>query len=64
MFVQVRDKQPVLKVTGLQIKRSGFETGQCVVFLEIHFTVMVPLSVQDCKWVWGNCQGSLMKCWG
>ena len=64
MFVQVRDKQPVLKVTGLQIKRSGFETGQCVVFLEINITVTVPPSVQDCKWVRGNCQGSLMKCWG
>lgn len=34
MFLQVKDKQPVLKVTGLQVKRSGFETGQSVVFLE------------------------------
>ena len=49
MFLQVKDKQPVLKVTGLQVKRSGFETGQSVVFLEKHFTVMVLLSAQDCK---------------
>ena len=28
-----------------------------------HFTLTVPLSTQEYKWVPGNCQGNLMKCW-
>ena len=29
-----------------------------------HFTLTVPLSTQEYKWVPGNCQGNLTKCWG
>ena len=29
-----------------------------------HFTLTVPLSTQEYKWVPANCQGNLMKCWG
>ena len=29
-----------------------------------HFTLTVPLSTQDYKWVPANCLGNLMKCWG
>ena len=28
------------------------------------FTLTVPLSTQEYKWVPANCQGNLMKCWG
>ena len=29
-----------------------------------YFPLTVPLSTQVYKWVLGNCQGSLTKCWG
>ena len=29
-----------------------------------HFPLTVPLSTQVYKWVLGNCQGNLTKCWG
>ena len=29
-----------------------------------HFTLTVPLSTQEYKWVRANCQGNLTKCWG
>ena len=29
-----------------------------------HFTLIVPLSTQEYKWVPANCQGNLTKCWG
>ena len=29
-----------------------------------HFTLTVPLSTQEYKWVPANCQGNLPKCWG
>ena len=49
----------------LRIKRPGFEPcpGHCVVFLARHFTLTVPLSTQEYKWVPANCQGNLTKCW-
>ena len=28
-----------------------------------HFTLTVPLSTQEYKWVQANCQGNQMKCW-
>ena len=28
-----------------------------------HFTLTVPLSTQEYKWVPANCQGNLTKCW-
>ena len=29
-----------------------------------HFTLTVPLSTQEYKWVPANCQENLTKCWG
>ena len=29
-----------------------------------HYTLTVPLSTQEYKWVPVNCQGNLKKCWG
>ena len=29
-----------------------------------HFTITVPLSTQEYKWIPANCQGNLTKCWG
>ena len=29
-----------------------------------HFTLKLPLTTQECKWVPTNCQGNLTKCWG
>ena len=29
-----------------------------------HFTLTVPLSTKEYKWVPANCQGNLMKYWG
>ena len=28
-----------------------------------HFTLIVPLSTQESKWLLANCQGNLTKCW-
>ena len=28
-----------------------------------HFTLTVPLSTQEYKWVPANCQGNMTKCW-
>ena len=28
-----------------------------------HFTLTMPLSTQEYKWVPANCQGNLTKCW-
>ena len=33
--------------------------GSCA----IHFTLTVPLSTQECKWIPANCQRNLTKCW-
>ena len=41
--------------------RSRFEPWplHCVVFLARHFTLTVPLSNQEYKWVPANCQGTV-----
>ena len=44
----------------------GSRPGQVIVLCSWarHFTLTVPLSTQECKWVPVNCQGNLTKCWG
>ena len=44
------------------MQRSGFEPwpGHCAVFMD--FTLTVPLSTQEYKWVPVDCQGNLTKC--
>ena len=43
----------------------GSSPGRVIVlcFWAKHFTLTVPLSTQEYKWVPANCQGNLMKCW-
>ena len=44
----------------------GLSPGQVIVLCSWarHFTLTVPLSTQEYKWVPVNCQGHLTKCWG
>ena len=61
-----RDGGLVVKRAGFQIERSGFEPWPGPIVLcswARHFTLTVPLSTQECKWVPANCQGNLRKCW-
>ena len=43
----------------------GSSPGQVIVLCSWakHFTLTVPLSTQEYKWVAANCQGNLTKCW-
>ena len=53
--------------TGLQVKRSQFETWPVIVLCSWtkHFILTVPLSTQEWKRVLVYCQGNLMKFkWG
>ena len=44
----------------------GSSPGRAIVLCSWarHFTLTVPLSTQECKWVPENCQGNLTECWG
>ena len=44
----------------------GLSPGRVIVLCSWarHFTLTVPLSTQEYKWVPANCQGNLTKCWG
>ena len=46
-------------------KGLGSSPGQVIVLCSWakHFTLTVPLSTQEYKWVPANCQGNLTKCW-
>ena len=43
----------------------GSSPGRAIAFCSWarHFTLTVPLSTQEYKWVQANCQGNQMKCW-
>ena len=47
-------------------KGPGSSPGRVIVLCSRarHFTLIVPLSTKEYKWVPANCQGNLMKCWG
>ena len=46
-------------------RSPGSSPGRVIVlcFWAGHFTLAVPLSTQEYKWLPANCQGNLMKCW-
>lgn len=56
---------PEGKCTGLWVLTPGFRQGWVTVAFssKTNFTLTVPLSTQECKWVLTYCQESLMKCW-
>ena len=59
----------VLMVSALDAgsKGPGLSPGRGVIVLcswARNFTLTVPLSTQEYKWVQTNCQGNLTKCWG
>ena len=43
----------------------GSSAGRVIVLCSWarHFTLTVPLSTQEYKWLPANCQGKLTKCW-
>ena len=43
----------------------GSSPGRVIVLCSwvTNFTLTVPLSTQEYKWVPANCQGNLAKCW-
>ena len=45
---------------------AGLSPGRVIVLCSWarHFTLTVPLSTQEYKWVLANCRGNLTKCWG
>ena len=49
-----------------RLRSAGLSAGQVNVLCSWvkHFTLTVPLSIQDHKWVVANFWGSLKKCWG
>ena len=49
-------------VPGLSSPGSSPGRGHCVVFLARYFTLTVPLSTQEYKWVPANCWGNLTNC--
>ena len=48
------------------LKGLGSSPGQLIVLCSWarHFTLTVPLSTQEYKWLLVNCQGNPTKCWG
>ena len=48
------------------LRGPGSSPGRVIVLCSWarHFTLTVPLSTQEYKWVLANCQGNLTKCWG
>ena len=56
----------MISVLESRSKGLGLSPGWVIVFCSWagHFTLTVPLSTQECKWVPANCQGNMAKCWG
>ena len=56
----------MISVLESRLKGLGLSPGWVIVFCfwAGHFTLTVPLSTQEYKWVPANCQGNLTKCWG
>ena len=51
-------------VSGSSGLGSSPSRGHCVVSWARHFTLTVPLSTQEYKWIPANCWGNLTNCWG
>ena len=56
----------MVSVLDAVMKGPGSSPGRVIVLCSWarHFTLTVPLSTLEYKWVPANCQGNLMKCWG
>ena len=54
-------------VSALEFRSSGpgSSPGRVIVSCSRarHFTLTMPLSTQEYKWVPANCQGNLTECW-
>ena len=48
------------------LRDAGLRPGQVNVLCSLakHFTVTVPLSIREYKWIAANCQRGAMKCLG
>ena len=55
----------MVSAMGYGSKGSGSSPGRDIVLCSWarHFTLTVPLSTQEYKWVPVNCQGNQKKCW-
>ena len=60
----VRGAGVVVSVLDSGSRGPGSSPGRVIVLCSWarHFTLTVPLSTQEYKWVPVNCQGNLMKC--
>ena len=56
----------VVSVPDSRSRGLGLSPGRVIVLCSWarHFTLTVPLSSQEYKWVPANCEGNLKKCWG
>ena len=68
MFTKESERRGGLVVRALDSGSRGpsLSPGRVIVLCSWvrHFTLTVPLSTQEYKWVPANCQGNLTKCWG
>ena len=55
---------PVVSALDSRSRHPGLSTSYVIVLCSWarHFTLTVPLSTQEYKWVPANCQGNQMKC--
>ena len=67
-FVEVSGRCGGLVVSTLHSgsRGPGLSPGRAIVLCSWAklFTLTVPLSIQEYKWVQAICQGNLTKCWG
>ena len=67
MHLWGRGRRFGLVVSSLDSRSRGLSLspGRVIVLCSWarHFTLTVPLSTQEYKWVPANCQGKLTKCW-
>ena len=56
----------MVSVLNSRLKSPGSSPGRVIVLCSWarNFTLTVPLSTQEYKWVLVSCQGTLTKCWG
>ena len=64
-YISGRCSSLMVIVLDSRLRSAGLSAGQVNVLCSWvkHFTLTVPLSIQDHKWVMANCWGSLMNCW-
>ena len=64
IFIKIKISSRFFCVTFKYVIASYFLAGSLCCSWARNFTLTVPLSTEEYKWVPANCQGNLTKCWG